>query len=230
MPFKREDREAQFVAVAFAELAVADRFEQERQVCEAGHRVCPTESLVEKDMKGCAWQPFLATNDVRHLHQVVVHDVGEMVSWQLVGTLVEHLIVEDTAVDTHFSANDVVHNHVPSRLNQEANHILLAFRNQLLDLFFGESQRVAHLHSGACIVLEILYLSAFGIEFLGCIKGDVGLAVVEKLVNILLVDVPALALAIRPLIASEAHTLVKFDAQPFERLNDVFFRSRHKTP
>ena len=151
-----------------------------------------------------------------------------MVSWKFVGTLVEHLVVEDTTVDANFSANDVVHDDIATRLNQEANHILLAFCDELLDLFLGESQRVAHLHSRACIVLEVLYLSTFCIEFLGRIKGDVGLSVVEKLLNILLIYVATLALAIRPMIASEAHALVEFDAQPLERLDDVFLCSRHE--
>ena len=179
-------------------------------------------------MKWRAWQPFLAADDVRYLHQVVVHNVGEMVSWKLVGTLVEHLVVEDTAVDANLATNDVVHDDVAARLNQEANHILLAFRDELLDLFFGESQRVAHLHSCACIVLEVLYLSTFRIEFFGRIKGDVGLPVVEKLLNILLIYIATLALAIRPMIAAEAHALVELDAEPLERLDDVFLCSRHE--
>ena len=159
---------------------------------------------------------------------MVVHDVGEMIGWQLVGTLVEHLVVQDAAIDANLSANDVVHDDVAARLDEETDHILLAFCDERVHFFLAERQRVAHLHSCACIVLEVLYFSAFRIEFLGRIEGDVGLAAFEELLNILLVNVATLALAIRSVVATEAHTLVELDAEPFERLDDVLLGSGHK--
>ena len=46
---------------------------------EAGHSVGPSESAVEK--------PLLASDDVGDFHQVVIHDVSQMVCGQLVGAL-----------------------------------------------------------------------------------------------------------------------------------------------
>ena len=229
VPFEWEDREAQFVAVAFAELAVAYGFEQERQVCEAWHCVGPAESFIEKDVERCAGQPFFAANNVCYLHQMVVHNVGEMVGGEFVGTLVENLVVEDAAVYAYFSTNDVVHNDVSSRFDQETNHVLLAFGYKSIDFFFWHYKRVAHLHSCACIVLEVFYFCTFCIQFFGCVKGDVGLSAVEKLLNILFIYVATFALTIWSVIASETHALVELDAKPFERLDDIFFCPRNKT-
>ena len=50
-----------------------------------------------------------------------------MISRQLISTLIEHLIVEDIALHTHLTTNQVVNQHLLPCLNLEANHILLAF-------------------------------------------------------------------------------------------------------
>ena len=88
VPLKREHGEAQPVAIPLRELALALGLEQQRQMCEAGHGVFPSESPVEQDMQRRAWQPLLATDDMGNLHEVVVNDIGKMVCWQLIGTLV----------------------------------------------------------------------------------------------------------------------------------------------
>ena len=75
-----------------------------------------------------------------NLHQVVVDDIGQMVSRQLVGTLIEHLVVDDVALDAHFAANEVVDEHLLAGLNLEAHDILMTRSHQRLDLFLGKSQ------------------------------------------------------------------------------------------
>ena len=85
MPFQREHREAQAVTVTLAQLAVAFRFQKQSQVCEPGHRVFPSEITVQQYVKRGTRQPFFTTDHVRHFHQMIVHDIGQMVSGQLVG-------------------------------------------------------------------------------------------------------------------------------------------------
>ena len=95
VPVEGEHREAQTVTVALAQFALAVGLEQQRQVDKFGHRVFPTEGLVQQHMQRGTGEPFFATDYVRHLHQVVVNNVGEVVGGQVVGTLVEHLVVKN---------------------------------------------------------------------------------------------------------------------------------------
>ena len=85
VPFEWEHRETEAVAIAFAEFAIAIRFEQESKVSELRHCVFPTEEAVEEHVKRCTWQPLFATDDVRHFHQMVVDDVSQVVCWKIVG-------------------------------------------------------------------------------------------------------------------------------------------------
>ena len=216
MPFQREYREAEAVAVALAELSLAVGLEKQRQVGEARHGVLPSEGAVEEYMERCAGQPFLAAYHVGNLHQMVVHDVGKVIGWQLVGTLVEHLVVEDVALYHHVAAYHVVHVDFLSRPDEEAHHVLLALGNHLLHFLFWQCQRVAHLHARVGVILEILYLLSLGLEFFGRVEGDVCLALVEQLLHVFLVYVAPLALAVRAVAAAEAHALVELDAEPLE--------------
>ena len=95
MPLQGEHRETQLVAITLRQFAIANRFQQQRQMCEARHSILPTESTVQQHVQGSAWQPFLATDYVCHLHQMVVHNVCQMICWQVVSTLVQHLIVQN---------------------------------------------------------------------------------------------------------------------------------------
>ena len=77
--------------------------------------------------------------------------------------------------------------------------------------------------------MEVLHLIAFLLQFLRRIEGDICLAVGKQLVHILLIDTAPLALTIGTILAAEVHALVKLDAQPVERLNDIFLGTRHET-
>ena len=85
VPFEGKYREAQTVAVSLAQFAIAFRLQQQGQVGKGGHRVFPAESTVEQHVQWGRRQPLLAADDVRNFHQVVIHDVGQMVGGQLVG-------------------------------------------------------------------------------------------------------------------------------------------------
>jgi hypothetical protein len=73
-PVHGEDGEAEAVAIAFTELAVAVGFQDQREVCPLRHSVDPEEIGPEENMDGGAGQPFFAAKGVADVHQVVVDD------------------------------------------------------------------------------------------------------------------------------------------------------------
>ena len=140
VPFEWEHRESQFIAIALRKFSVAHWLEEQRKMGKARHCVLPAKSLIQKHMERSRRQPFLTTNHVGNLHQVVIHDVCQVVSRQFISTLVEHLVVEDTTVNAHIATNQVIHMHITSWLNLKTNHILFAVSNQRIHLFLTESE------------------------------------------------------------------------------------------
>ena len=167
-------------------------------------------------MQGSTWQPLLTTNHVGNLHQMIVHDVGKMICWQLVCALIEHLVVQDITHHLHVSSYHIVDMNLLAGLNLEAHSILLAVCNELVNLLLGKSERVAHLHTGMGIILEVLYLSTLCLKLLGSIESDISLTSIEQLLHIFLIDVATLTLAVRTMLSTKAYTLVKLDTEPFE--------------
>ena len=228
MPFEREHGEAEAVAVALRKLALAVGLEQQGQMGELGHRVCPAESAVKQHVERCGGQPFLAAYHVADFHEMVVHNIGEVVRGQFVRALVEHLVVEYVRHDFHVAANEVVHVHLFARFNLEAHHVGRAFGDEPLGFLFAQRQLVAHAEARVRVVLEVFHLLALCIEFFGRIKRHVGGAAVEQLLYVFLINVAALALPIRAIVAAEAHALVKLDAEPVEGFYDVSLCAGHE--
>ena len=160
---------------------------------------------------------------------MVINNVGQVIGRQLVGTLEEHLIVEDITLHAHLPTNQVIDQHLLSGLNLEAHHILLTIGDQLLHLLLGKGQRVAHLTTRMAVVLEVLYLRTLGLQFLRGIEGNIGLSRIQQLLDIFLIDFSTLTLTIRPFVASKADTLIKLNAQPLERFDDIFLCPRYET-
>ena len=229
MPLQWEHRETQPVAVALAQFSLALGLEQQRKVGKLRHCVLPAKGTIEKYMKRSRRQPLLATYHVGYLHEMVIHDVGKMISRKFVGTLVEHLVIKDITLHTHLPTYEVVYKYLLAWLYAKTNHILLSVGNEAVHLLLGEGERIAHLQARAGIILEIRCGIAGRLQLLRSVKGYVSLAILKQLVNILLIDSTTLTLAIRSLVATETHTLVKGDAEPTERLKDILFSSRNKT-
>lgn len=116
-----------------------------------------------------------------------------------------------------------------ARLHLEAYGILHTVVDELSPLLFGQSQRVAHLHACGSVVLEVLHFGTLGLQLLGCVEGIVSLAGLKQLVNVFLVDLAALALAVRTVASTEAHALVELNAEPSERFQNVFLSTGNKT-
>lgn len=192
---------------------------------KAWHGVFPSEGAVEEHVEWGTWQPFLTANHVCDFHEVVVNDVGQVVSGELVSTLVKHLVVEYVRHDAHVATDDVVNVNLFAWLDFEAHHILLASFDEALRLLFAEGDRVAHHAARVGIILEILDFLALLRQFIWRVEGDVGLSSVEQQFDILLIDVAAFALSVGAVFSAEADTFVKLYAEPSERLEDIVFRA-----
>ena len=195
---------------------------------KSGHCVDPSEGAIEEHVEGGGGQPLFAADDVGDFHQVVVHNVGQVIGGELVGTLVEHFVVEDGGIDDDIAADDVVDVDVLTRFYFEAHHILVAAGNAGFHLGRIERERVGHHAARRGVVLEVGDLFALLVELFGGVESDVGFSFGQKLVDIFLVDVAAFALAVRAFVATESHPFVKVDAEPAEGLDDVFLCTGHK--
>ena len=101
-------------------------------------------------------------------------------------------------------------------LYQETNHIGMTRCYQGINFLLGHRERVAHHATCLGIVLEVLYLLTLGIQFLGSIKGNICLTCIQQYLDIFSIDISTLALTIRTMITTKAHTFVKLNAQPIE--------------
>ena len=221
MPFQREDRKAETVAVPLAELALALRLQQQRQMGKTRHAVFPAESTIKQDVQRRTGQPLLTTDDMGYFHQVVVDNVGKMIGRQLVRTLVKHLVVQDVTFDADIAPNHVVDMDFLSRIDLEADNKLLSVVNQTVHFFLRHRQRVAHLHTCVGVILEVLYLLASGFQLFRCVESNVSLAGIQQLTDVFLVNLTTLTLTVRAVFPTEADTFVELDSQPFERVKDI---------
>ncbi len=227
-PIQGENGEIQPVAVALGELALAIGFEQQRQMGEAGHGVFPAKSAVKQDMQRCRRQPLLSSDNVANLHQMVVHHIGQVVGGQIVGTLVQHLVVEHIRFVMHLAAYHVLNINLLVGVNFETHRIQLAACQPVLHFFSTEAERILHLHTGMGIILEIGVFGMLGFQLGRRIESIVGLALGQELVYVSLVDFTTLRLAIGAVFTAETHAFVELDAQPCERFHNVGLGSRHK--
>src|SRR5574344_250801 len=111
----------------------------------------------------------------------------------------------------------------------ETDDILLTIGYQFVNFLFRQSQRVTHLHTRRGIILEILYLVTFSIQFRRSVKRDICLIFIKQLLDIFFVNVPSLALAVRSTFSTERNAFVKLNSQPFERFQNILFSTWYKT-
>ena len=195
-PLQREDGESHLVAVPLAQLALSVGLEQQREVGEVRARVLPSEGFVEQVVQGEGGEPLLAADHVGHLHQVVVHDVGQVVGGKFVGLLPEHLIIQRAGVDGDMAADQVVHLHQPVRIDLEADGPVVGLHQAAHHLFGGERQGVLKREARLVVVGEGAFLGfgggTQGGELFGAVEGIVREALGNQLFGIFPVDVAAL--------------------------------------
>ena len=165
-----------------------------------------------------------------HFHQMVVHDVGQMIGRQIVCRLIQHLVIDNTGVNGHIATDDVIHVHILAGRHLKTHDILSPGGQQSIHLLLAHGQGVTHGHTRGGIVLEILDFSTFGIELLRSVESQIGVPLVQQLLHIATVNVATLRLTVGTLVATETYAFIKFYAQPFERFDNVFLCTGNKTP
>ena len=192
------------------------------------HSIDPAKCLIKKHMERSRRKPLLTANHMSHLHEVVINDIGKVICGEVVGTLIEHLIVENRRIDGHLSTDKVVHLHIAVGLNLEAHHILLSGINQSLHLIGRQRERISHRRASVSVILEVGQLLTLRLKLFGGIKGIVSLSGIKQHLHVLAIDVATLRLLVGAIVATLAHTLVNADAEPCKSLIYIIFGSRHK--
>ena len=171
---------------------------------------------------------------------MVINDVCQVIGRQAVRGFKEHFVVKDVRADNYLAANQVVHYDVLIRFNEEPYYEWLAAERTLFPI--RASQRIVHHTARRGIVLEVGYLFAFCLKLLGRIEGYVCQMIIEQILNILPIDIPALALTVGAVLADLfnlylaglgvtlcAQTFVNLYAQPVQGFQDILLRSGHET-
>ena len=193
------------------------------------HSVFPSEGTVKQHMEGSTGQPFFTTDDVGDFHQMIIHDVGQVIGGQFIGTLVQHLVIENLTLYDDFPTDQVLNVNFLTWINLEADHILLSFADQGINFLLRQRQGVAHHATCTGIILEILDFIALGLQLLRGVESNVSLTGCQEFLYIFLIDITTLTLAIGTILATKTHALVELDTQPLERFDDIFLSTGHET-
>jgi len=93
--------------------------------------------LIEPHVQRGRRKPLLAADHVRYFHQVVIHHVGQVIGGQLVGRLVDHLVIKHRGVDDHLAADHIVNHYLFFGFNFHPYHVLGLQVDQSLGLLFS---------------------------------------------------------------------------------------------
>ena len=140
---------------------------------------------------------------------MVVDDVGEVVGRHAV-TLQEYLILELFVLD-----RDVAVEHIEERRLARERHLLADdIGIAVLEVLFDDLRR--EVAAGAVIAAEL----AGRVIFVRVTEAVVGVARLDELLGVLLVEIHALALDVRAVRAAEGWALVRDDVRHLERAVD----------
>ena len=162
-------------------------------------------------------------------HQMIVDNIGEMVRWQIVGTLVQHFVVKNRRIDLHLPANEIVDHHIAARLDLEPHHILVSLIDKTVHFVGRQRQRIAHRKACRGIILEVGVCRAGGFKFLGSIESYISLSGVKQKLYVLAVYVAALTLLVRAILSPFPHAFVNAYAKPCQSLVYILLGSGHES-
>ena len=183
----------------------------------------PAEGRVELDVPGRAGQPLLSPHYVADLHQVVVRDVGQVVSGEAVG-LEHHEVVgqavlkRDLPPDQVVDFGDALEGHLEPHDGRRTGRI------QVAPLRLGEAP--------AAPVVPRRLLSAGpllprrGQPFLGAVAA-IGAPGLHQAPGLTAVDVESLGLVVGAVRASRLGPFVPVQSQPAEGVQQLFCGAIH---
>ncbi len=158
-------------------------------------------------------------------HQVVVDHVGQEVRRQAVG-LHQHLHVHAVPRDLDVTAQHVRHHAHAFARHFHADNVRLAGSQALGHFFFREQQRAAVIAWGFA---TRLLLGAHLVQLFGGAEARESMAHVDQLLGVLLVDLAALALAIRAVRATDVRAFRPGNAQPAQCIKNLLLRLTGRT-
>ena len=199
--------------LALADLAAVG-VAQQRHVHE--HRRRPAERLVQHEVLGGRGNPLLGADDVRDLHDVIVHHVGQVIGGIAVG-LEQHLIVDLPVLDGDGVAKRVVHHGAAIHRHLQAHHRRL--------VAVGLRPRVGKLPAVPVVTqrgLVLPLLLAHRFQAFRRAPAAIRRAAVEQLLHVLAVDGQTLRLPVGAVGAANVRPLVPRQADPAQGAQDVF--------
>ena len=157
---------------------------------------------------------LLPPDDVRNVHRLIVDDYGKVIRWIAVG-FEDDEIIHLLRIDRDFAAHLVAHKNRLVIRQLETNNIRTPFVQIRLDRRLIELQRRPIV---AIVVLLTLCIAARRVQFLRRLKGAIGLAFIDKLVNVLVIDIQSFGAEIRAEVtaayAIELRPFIPVDAKP----------------
>ena len=196
---------------------------------ETRHGIFPTECPIQQYVERGRGQPFFSPDNMADFHKMVVDDIGEVISRQVIGRFIEYFIVEYRRVDGNFSADQVVYDNFFARFYFYAHHIGVSRSDQVVDFFFVHCKGVAHGSAGRCVILKIGDFLAFCFELCRCVECDVGFIIGKELIDIFTIYFFPFGLSVGSEIPSVTDSFVEFDTQPIEGFDDIGFCARDET-
>ena len=79
-----------------------------------------------------------------YFHQMVVNNVGKMISGKTIRGFIENLIVKNRRVYDNFAANHVVNMNIFAALDFKTHHVLRTLVNEFFHFLGRKRKRVAH--------------------------------------------------------------------------------------
>ena len=209
---------------------------------EARSGLFPAECLVQHIVKRQGGQPLLSADYLGDLHQVVIHDVGQVICRQLIRAFPKDFVVQSIGVDFNMPADQVVHRHHGVLGHLETDGPVGGLTKQPCGLLFAQCQGIAQRKAGLLVIGESLSArlrcTAYSLELLRGVECVICISVRDQLLGILAVDAAPLALpvgrvrmALRRRLYDAAvgvHSLVGSDPAPFQCLDDVFLGSGYE--
>lgn len=158
--------------------------------------------VLDRAARGAAPQPYLAPDDVRHLHEVVVDDVGKVVGREAV-RLDEDKVLFGILLLVG-AVNGIAELDAGGSIALEAHDMGLAGG--------GKPDRLGRIHGPARARVEgghagVVELALLGLELLGAAEAAIGVARVYQLLRMVPVDCQALRLDGAGASALAAHAL-----------------------
>src|SRR4030095_2048854 len=170
----------------------------------------PAKIFVEFEVLRNGVDPFFAPNHVRDSHQVVVHDIGKVVSREFIG-FEKDLVVNRLPVLVNFSAQEIPHDAAAAQRYLHPYHEWLT-RAGAADRDFRRDV------AATPVIARKQLLVALGgaplLEPLLSAKAAIRVSGLEKSTNVFAVDFGPLALPVRGMRTADIRTLIPRQTDP----------------